>query len=412
MMSGQNRPNEIVRRNPCPGLDSSTFNGLVARIVLAAAVPQKSDSFVEEARAALGMIKRFVVQSDPPVSFIGQAVFLADYEDRKHFGRMTKELFRDDVPLTTYIAQRPCGGASLAVELWGVEQDDEPAEIIRADEEATIIRRPGVSIAQLAYRRHVPPRDSFDRAVIDTFRILDRRLGKLGFRFDQVLRSWFYIGGIESRIDGESRYERLNRVRSDFYGNLNFLGELLPDDWSGPVFPASTGIGADGGDITVSCLAVAAEPTKLTLFPLENPRQTAAYRYDENYGEQPPKFARAMAAVSGERAVMFISGTASIAEADSKHLDDVERQTRLTLDNIAELISADNFRRHGFAGFGATLNDMASARVYIKRAEDYDRVRSICRERIGDLPAVFVAADVCRPELLVEIEGVAVSQRM
>ncbi|MEA1951543.1 MAG: dioxygenase, partial [Planctomycetota bacterium] len=76
---------------------------------------------------------------------------------------------------------------------------------------------------------------------------------------------------------------------------------------------------------------------------------------------------------------------------------------------IAALISADNFQRHSLASGGQTLDDLAIVRVYIKRKEDYDRVKSVCEARLGELPAIYAVADVCRPELLVEIEGMAFS---
>jgi len=50
-------------------------------------------------------------------------------------------------------------------------------------------------------------------------------------------------------------------------------------------------------------------------------------------------------------------------------------------------------------------------RVYIKRQEDYAKCRAVCEARLGELPTVYAVADVCRPELLVEIEGIAFSQR-
>jgi len=58
-------------------------------------------------------------------------------------------------------------------------------------------------------------------------------------------------------------------------------------------------------------------------------------------------------------------------------------------------------------GLGATLDDMALMRVYIKRQEDYAVVRDLCQARLGETPVVYTVADVCRPELLVEIEGIA-----
>ncbi|MGB7736645.1 MAG: hypothetical protein WBL72_23425 [Thermoguttaceae bacterium] len=55
----------------------------------------------------------------------------------------------------------------------------------------------------------------------------------------------------------------------------------------------------------------------------------------------------------------------------------------------------------------ASLDDMASQRVYVNRQEDYAAVENACRSRLGDVPAVYTIADLCRPWLLVEIEGIA-----
>ncbi len=49
-------------------------------------------------------------------------------------------------------------------------------------------------------------------------------------------------------------------------------------------------------------------------------------------------------------------------------------------------------------------------RVYIKHSEDYAPVRAVCEQRLGAVPAAYVVADVCRPDLLVEIEGMAFSR--
>ena len=118
-----------------------------------------------------------------------------------------------------------------------------------------------------------------------------------------------------------------------------------------------------------------------------------------------------MAAVVGDYATIFVSGTASITASETRHTNDMEGQTWQTLDNIAALISEENLCRHGLAGLGTTLDDMALVRVYVKRQEDYETAREVCCIRLGELPAIFAIADVCRDDLLVEIEGVAFSQR-
>ena len=62
-------------------------------------------------------------------------------------------------------------------------------------------------------------------------------------------------------------------------------------------------------------------------------------------------------------------------------------------------------------GLGATLESLGSVRVYVKRPEHFEAIRSVCRARLGTVPAVYTIADVCRPDLLVEIEGIAFSRR-
>jgi enamine deaminase RidA (YjgF/YER057c/UK114 family) len=139
--------------------------------------------------------------------------------------------------------------------------------------------------------------------------------------------------------------------------------------------------------------------------------QVSAFRYGAQYSPQSPKFSRAMAVLGPEAVATLVSGTASIVNSETKFVGDVEGQTHQTLDNIAALIARENFARHGAAGAGATLRDLVLARVYVKHQRDYQKVRAICKARLGELPVTYAVADVCRPDLLVEIEGIAFTPR-
>ena len=101
-----------------------------------------------------------------------------------------------------------------------------------------------------------------------------------------------------------------------------------------------------------------------------------------------------------DRAHHFISGTASI---DSRgcivHPGDVLRQLGRALDNVEGLL------RSG----GAAFADMTHLTVYLRDATDVGRVRGALRERCGDLPMLVVQAPVCRPNWLVEVEGIAIA---
>ena len=134
--------------------------------------------------------------------------------------------------------------------------------------------------------------------------------------------------------------------------------------------------------------------------PLENPRQTSAYDYSARYSPESPQFSRAMALSCGTYATIFISGTASITDSETRHVGDAAAQTDETLDNIAALISEQNLCRHGLPGLGTSLDSLALVRVYIKRQADYAATRAVCQKRLGEVPTIYALADVCRPELL------------
>lgn len=161
------------------------------------------------------------------------------------------------------------------------------------------------------------------------------------------------------------------------------------DDVLGPGFErrlcAMSAVGCDRGP-QVLCFLAGREPGR----PLESPRQVSAYRYPPRYGPRSPSFARAIATPHGT----FVSGTASIVGHESVHVGDVAAQTRETLTNLEALT--------GVAGGG-----LRAARVYLRHPRDHETVQAILRERTPACHAQFARAEICRPELLVEIEGVA-----
>ena len=245
----------------------------------------------------------------------------------------------------------------------------------------------------------------------DVFRKMSAQLSSVEASFDQVVRKWIYFGGITADEAGTERYRELNRARTDFFADRIFGGRLLPADYQGACYPASTGIGTLGRGLVTSCQTLQTDRSDVRLLPLENPHQTAAFDYSKEYSLKSPKFSRAMALVVGEYVTTWVSGTASIVDSETVYLGDVEGQTNQTIDNIRDLIAKENFARSGMPGCGAKLTDLAKVRVYIKRQSDYKKCREICDQRLGGLPTIYAVADVCRPDLLVEIEGVAFSNR-
>ena len=104
----------------------------------------------------------------------------------------------------------------------------------------------------------------------------------------------------------------------------------------------------------------------------------------------------------GDRSHSIISGTASIDNRGRVvHGGDVRRQTERMWENVAALL------REG----GASMADVMSIVVYIRDTADYGVVRDMFARRWPDIPTVITLAPVCRPEWLVEMECMAVTER-
>ena len=205
-----------------------------------------------------------------------------------------------------------------------------------------------------------------------------------GHDFRSVARTWIYLARI---LDW---YGDFNRVRTAHYGRYGLSAS------EGSIFPASTGIQAqsDQEECLMDVLAVDAPAgSSLVVKPItKSARQDKAFSYGS-------AFSRAVVLESSGRKTMLVSGTASIdAAGRTVHLEDAEAQCLETLLAIAALLEDQ----------GGGLENLCQATVFCKTQAVVEAWRSVNRRlRLPAFPAVNVIADVCRPELLIEIEAVA-----
>lgn len=401
----------MIRKESSEGIGYSVVELNDVRHVIASAVPRTGATLEEQAQDALQTIKDVNHEEGTRGSIVEQAVFMKDIGQLDTCRRIMHDFYGDELPATTYIPQPPCDGKLLSIEALGVGRAAEGVEIQRLSERMVVVGHSGVSWIHCG---QIVPETSatgvYDRS-ISGFQKMREMLQSVGIPFEQVIRTWLYLGDIVGPEGETQRYKELNRARTDFYKDYRFAAVKTPEGFNPKVYPASTGIGSDSRDVLMSCIALSTERDDIVGMPLENPLQTSAFDYSTRYGPKSPKFARAMALSCGPFATIFVSGTASITESETRYVGDVEGQTRQTLRNIEALISEDNLTRHGMPGLGTTLDGLALVRVYIKQQEDYAKTRAVCEELLGELPTVYAVADVCRPELLVEIEGIAFSRR-
>jgi chorismate lyase/3-hydroxybenzoate synthase len=187
-------------------------------------------------------------------------------------------------------------------------------------------------------------------------------------------------------------------------------------EWYGPrdafsrALPTASAVGIREGALVIHAVAADAPGQ-----PIENPRQVPAYSYSDRYGPLPPCFARATLVDSlagGPGRLLLVGGTASLRGEDSIHRD-VRAQTSETFENLSKLLAAARAKAGASDAdtdidIAASLAAFSTLRVYIVRCEDADIVREMVMANVPQTTSVeFAQADLCRQELLVEIEGVA-----
>jgi len=205
-----------------------------------------------------------------------------------------------------------------------------------------------------------------------------------------LVRVWNFLPGINAEERGIERYRLFNVGRAAAFAER--YGECERR------FPSSSAVGSPGERLVTWFLAASTPGTHLG-----NPRQVHAYRYPADYGPRAPSFSRATMAPAALGGALFLSGTASVAGHETRHAGSLDGQLDETLLNIETLLAA------GFDGRPLPgLGDFDLLRVYLRDPGALARVRERLRQRLGKrVPLVFVEADICRADLLLEIEGVA-----
>lgn len=229
---------------------------------------------------------------------------------------------------------------------------------------------------------------ALQRATESAYRHIFALLDREGL--PHLWRVWNYLADINGESDGLERYRQFNIGRED--------GFLAAGRLAAGNAPAACALGTTDGPLAIAFLA-GRDAAEL----LENPRQVSAYRYPADYGPRSPTFSRAALGRLGDQEWLFVSGTASIVGHRTVHAGDAGGQTRESLANITALLAEANCRTRGQP---YRLDDL-TYRVYVRNGDEYQTVRKVFTEVAGNANAVFLKADICRADLLVEIEAQA-----
>lgn len=205
------------------------------------------------------------------------------------------------------------------------------------------------------------------------------------------VRIWNFVPRIlAAGGEGQDRYMRFNAGRHRAFCKRLGTGQFER------MLPAASAVGYGGGSLIVHTMACRRPATCIA-----NPRQQEPHRYSRRFGPLPPCFARAVLLENAGEKLLLVGGTASVRGEDSVHIGDVRAQLAETFENLSAVASQA-------WGGDAPLAGYREVRVYYVRESDVAEVRHAVLSRLPQLTRVeFTQAELCRADLLVEIEGIA-----
>jgi chorismate lyase/3-hydroxybenzoate synthase len=280
----------------------------------------------------------------------------------------------------------------------GTPFEDAPSrhEAIRT----SVARTPGVAAVKvLAPDVRAMDARTLQQVVTESYQSVFEQLGESATYVPA--RFWTFIPGIHAEMGPDlDRYMVFNAGRFAAYSGWCGWREAF-----GRSVPTASAVGTLGEDLLIYCLAAVAPSTSI-----ENPRQVPSFRYSRKYGPTPPCFARGTRVQMPGATLLFVGGTASICGEESIHVGHLEQQTAETFRNLAALVRsalASDGDEDDLES-GPWLDRFRELRVYHPRLADRSQIISLIHNRFHRLRRMeLISADLCRAELLVEIEGLA-----
>lgn len=215
-----------------------------------------------------------------------------------------------------------------------------------------------------------------------SFKMLDSSLNKVGMNIGNVARTWFYLN------DLLNWYDDFNSVRNDYFNDKGVYKRIIP---------ASTGIGA--GNLRSRSLIFAGYGLKekqnsIKTEAVESPFQCPAIDYKSS-------FSRAVEIIHPNYRHLIVSGTASItSDGETANVGSISKQIELTMKVVKGILQSRQM----------SWENVTRGIVYFKNENDMNSFENFCSDNnIPELPFSIINADICRNDLLFEIEVDAIT---
>ena len=211
--------------------------------------------------------------------------------------------------------------------------------------------------------------------------------------YPHLQRMWNYFPKINFEQNHLERYKKFCLGRSRSFQMAKIANSDLP---------AASAVGTLADGFIIFFLAARTRGIQI-----ENPLQVSAYDYPSEYGPRSPSFARATLQKMKKQSNLYVSGTASIVGHKSVHPNDIAGQFSQTIENINTLLQ----QAQGYCtSLPADASELSLIKCYVRNPSDYDALLKLATQRLGSQSEiVFLQGDICRQELLLEIEAISYS---
>lgn len=203
---------------------------------------------------------------------------------------------------------------------------------------------------------------------------------------ENCIRTWFFVRDVDTNYHGLVVARRENFIQQGLTEKTHYI--------------SSTGIGGSPAD--TKALVQLGTYAITGLEPEQQHYLYAPTHLNPTY-EYGVTFERGTVVEYGDREHVFISGTASINnKGEVVHVGDIVLQTQRMWENVEALL------KEGETGW----EDVMQIVVYLRDTADYEVVWQLFAERFPHIPTVITLAPVCRPTWLVEMECIAVKEKV
>lgn len=363
-----------LQKRVSPGLVVITLKRECYQEHFITSVPRGGESIAALFERAVGAVR------DREAHIVSQEVFGVADSDRTYTQVLKDALGGMEAPLT-WLENRQ--DASLyGTHVWALSGTEVRPLALDGSTIGSVFEDDYVQYCRLGGLLPADASRSASEQAVEIFERMDRVLRSNGMEFGHVLRTWFYNDHI---LDW---YNDFNKVRNDFFCKMQVFDGLLP---------ASTGVGGRspaGTALAGGLLAVKPKGKGVRAVAVPSPLQDAATEYGSS-------FSRAVELALPDHRRLYVSGTASIdRNGETAHIGDPEAQVKLTMEVVHAILKSR----------GMSWASVVRALAYFKHAQDAPILQKYrTQNELPWFPAVLAENDICRDELLFEIEVDAIS---